>query len=295
MLFIVVAKFSRTPMCISLLFFLFFIGYSQWITDPDRTKDILTHSGYRGILDRWLSTFVEGRIQDLNLAEFTIPVTTMYRKRGRTRGTRGVRARSSSTFVAPGPSNNKAPVNTRDDPVDISDTEKVPSEKAITVGSSSDDNAVEIQNVQEDSATSTGTTGTDKDDGDDYEHEDSGDFNDNEDDDNESGSQKKRQKRIVPYPFTLEQEMELADWFRGHELLYNKKLREFKNASKKKRLYEEKAATFDPPCSCEYCIKKNLAVHVKLRYVHNHLQSYKTVFTNASPCITLYHLVILFE
>ena len=79
--------------------------------------------------------------------------------------------------------------------MEISDSEKVHSDKSIVLGSSSDDNAVEVHHVPDDSAkdsTSTGTMGTDKDDADEYEHDDSGDYHDNyEDEDNDFGTQKK--------------------------------------------------------------------------------------------------------
>ena len=61
-----------------------------------------------------------------------------------------------------------------------------------------------------------------------------------------------QKSRLVTYQFTREQEAELASWYREHPCLYDKKLNSYKDYESKMSLIEEKAATFTPPCSCEY-------------------------------------------
>ena len=60
-----------------------------------------------------------------------------------------------------------------------------------------------------------------------------------------------KKARITTYQFTLEQETELAEWYRGNPCLYDKKLKSYKDAQAKKTLLQEKASMLQPPCSCK--------------------------------------------
>lgn len=62
---------------------------------------------------------------------------------------------------------------------------------------------------------------------------------------------KKDKMRIVAYPFTDEQEAELAQWWESNTLLYNRRDSEYKFSAKKTRLLTEKAATYHPSCSVD--------------------------------------------
>lgn len=53
--------------------------------------------------------------------------------------------------------------------------------------------------------------------------------------------------------FSDELEAELGEWYRKHPILYNKGLREFKNADQKFALYESKARSLDPPMTGKIC------------------------------------------
>ena len=64
-------------------------------------------------------------------------------------------------------------------------------------------------------------------------------------------SQTKKRPRTPRYLFTDEQEKDIGEWFRENECLYNRRLNAYKDAKKKQRLLEEKAATI-PDCTCEY-------------------------------------------
>ena len=46
---------------------------------------------------------------------------------------------------------------------------------------------------------------------------------------------------------TEEQEQHEADWYRDHEILYNRRLKEYKDTKAKMFLFEQKAASMDPP------------------------------------------------
>ena len=59
------------------------------------------------------------------------------------------------------------------------------------------------------------------------------------------------QKQLVPYTFTEHQEIELAEWYRDQECLYNRRIKSYKSTVMKTRLIEEKAKEFDPECSGE--------------------------------------------
>ena len=61
-----------------------------------------------------------------------------------------------------------------------------------------------------------------------------------------------RKKNIVSYNFTEEEESEISEWYQSHPCLYNKRNRDFRKTSMKIRLIQEKAETFDPPCSCKF-------------------------------------------
>lgn len=62
---------------------------------------------------------------------------------------------------------------------------------------------------------------------------------------------KKRKQRIVSYIFTDGQEKELGEWYREQECLYNRRHKLYKDAQHKRRLYEDKAASLTPKCTCE--------------------------------------------
>ena len=57
---------------------------------------------------------------------------------------------------------------------------------------------------------------------------------------------------LSKYLFTEAQESDLAEFYREHEIFYNKKVNAYKDAAKKRRLMEEKAASMTPPCTCKY-------------------------------------------
>ena len=75
--------------------------------------------------------------------------------------------------------------------------------------------------------------------------------NSDEDDVSTTPTSGKKKSRIIPYNFSDEQENDLVEWFRGHECLYNKKLKDFKNVTLKNRIYEEKVASLTPHCTCK--------------------------------------------
>ena len=50
---------------------------------------------------------------------------------------------------------------------------------------------------------------------------------------------------------TEEQEVDVAEWFKEHPILYDRKLKEYKNSQKKNRILEEKAAALNPPSTCK--------------------------------------------
>lgn len=52
--------------------------------------------------------------------------------------------------------------------------------------------------------------------------------------------------------FSDEQEKDIGEWFKENECLYDRRHKSYKDAQHKRRLYEEKAASLDPPCTCEY-------------------------------------------
>lgn len=62
----------------------------------------------------------------------------------------------------------------------------------------------------------------------------------------------KRRKRTQPYSFTEQQEQELAEWYRDQEMLYNRRIKEYKEVVRKKALLTSKGESYDPPCTCEY-------------------------------------------
>ena len=45
-----------------------------------------------------------------------------------------------------------------------------------------------------------------------------------------------------PFIFSEEEEEELAEWYKENEFLYKRGMKEYKNKSRKDRMYEEKAA-----------------------------------------------------
>lgn len=55
--------------------------------------------------------------------------------------------------------------------------------------------------------------------------------------------------RIIPYLFNKEQEEDIAEWYRGHDILYDRRKREYKETDKKNAIYVEKAASLSPQCS----------------------------------------------
>ncbi|XP_033122083.1 uncharacterized protein LOC117121088, partial [Anneissia japonica] len=59
----------------------------------------------------------------------------------------------------------------------------------------------------------------------------------------------KKKKRERAYAFTEQEEAAIGEWYCDNSCLYNKRHRDFKNADKKRRLMEEKANSFDPPCT----------------------------------------------
>ena len=54
-----------------------------------------------------------------------------------------------------------------------------------------------------------------------------------------------------PFHLTEEQEQDTADWYRSHEMLYNRRLKEYKQADVKTRLFDEKASQLEPPCAAK--------------------------------------------
>eukprot|EP00057_Strongylocentrotus_purpuratus_P021220 XP_011675694.1 PREDICTED: uncharacterized protein LOC105443788 [Strongylocentrotus purpuratus] len=60
-----------------------------------------------------------------------------------------------------------------------------------------------------------------------------------------------KRKKTPALHLSEEQEQDVADWYRSHELLYNRRMKEYKQANMKTRLYEEKAASLDPPCTAK--------------------------------------------
>ena len=65
-------------------------------------------------------------------------------------------------------------------------------------------------------------------------------------------TKRKRQKKTEAYPFSVEQENDIGEWYRDNEILYNKRHQDFKNTEKKNKLFEDKAASLDPPCTRKY-------------------------------------------
>lgn len=66
----------------------------------------------------------------------------------------------------------------------------------------------------------------------------------------ESGAQerpKKRPKKKQYVIFDEETEKELAEWYQAHPIFYNKKQKEYKDADRKNRMLNEKAAQLNPP------------------------------------------------
>lgn len=71
----------------------------------------------------------------------------------------------------------------------------------------------------------------------------------------ESPKVNKKKPRIVSYIFSDEQEKSIGEWFKENECLYNRRHKQYKDSQHKRRLYEEKAASFTPPCTCKYSRK----------------------------------------
>ena len=60
-----------------------------------------------------------------------------------------------------------------------------------------------------------------------------------------------KRKKTPPLQMNEQQEQEIADWYRSHEMLYNRRLKEYKHVAVKTRLFEEKASQMDPPCTAK--------------------------------------------
>jgi hypothetical protein len=73
---------------------------------------------------------------------------------------------------------------------------------------------------------------------------------------------KKRKPRIVSYIFSDEQEKDICEWFKEEECLYNRRHKLYKDSQHKRRLYEEKASSLDPPCTCEFLLFATIHVRV---------------------------------
>ena len=58
--------------------------------------------------------------------------------------------------------------------------------------------------------------------------------------------------RVPHYHFTDEQEEELCEWYRDNSCLYNRRMSGYRERNRKERLYQEKAASYDPECSGKY-------------------------------------------
>ena len=67
---------------------------------------------------------------------------------------------------------------------------------------------------------------------------------------------KSRGRHIQTYTFSDEQEAELAEWFGGQPMFYNRKLKLYKDSAKKERVMGDKAASLDPPATCKYKVDK---------------------------------------
>lgn len=58
-----------------------------------------------------------------------------------------------------------------------------------------------------------------------------------------------KRKRRMPLNLTEDQEQDVADWYRDHEILYNRRLKEYKDTKAKMHLFEKKAASMEPICT----------------------------------------------
>ena len=54
-----------------------------------------------------------------------------------------------------------------------------------------------------------------------------------------------KEKKRVYNNFTNDQEEEIVDWLKDNPVIYNKRLREYKNAASKKELWKKKAQDMD--------------------------------------------------
>ena len=71
----------------------------------------------------------------------------------------------------------------------------------------------------------------------------------------DSGKGRKKKKRVDPYNFSEEQEIDIGEWYRENECMYDRSNSNYRKTSHKRTLIRKKAATFDPPCSREYNYK----------------------------------------
>ena len=62
-----------------------------------------------------------------------------------------------------------------------------------------------------------------------------------------SGSTEPPAPPDLTQPFTDEQEMELAEWYRANPIFYDRSLRTYKETVKKKRIMDERASSMEPP------------------------------------------------
>lgn len=132
--------------------------------------------------------------------------------------------------------------------------EDVPKQKqfvdiGINVDASGDDDVPEVQQVMD------STDDVDASDETEFKSQESLQDNDGTKPDTESdqeGSKGKRTKKCVSYNFNEDEQIQISQWYKVNPCLYNKRNRDFKKTVFKENMIEEKAKTFDPPCSCKY-------------------------------------------
>jgi hypothetical protein len=72
-----------------------------------------------------------------------------------------------------------------------------------------------------------------------------------------SKKDRKRQPNIKAYIFSDCQEQDLADWYKDHPVLYNRRDKNYKRTAMKDVLYSDKCKTFDPNCTGKSLISFN--------------------------------------